>query len=132
MRFGTHAPLRSFLVAGALLAACALPAPAFAGDPGRLFYTPQQRAQLEAARGRKPSPPTAAVPVVDTPPVVFDGVVMRSDGAKTSWVNGRAHSGTSMAPGLKPGQIRAAGRVYEPYQVLRHDPAKAAGEAATP
>jgi hypothetical protein len=132
MRVDTRAPLGSFLVAASLLAACALPTPGFAGDPGRLFYTPQQRAQLEAARVRKPSPPTAAVAVVDTPPVVFDGVVMRSDGAKTSWVNGRAHSDTSQAAGLKPGQIRAAGRVYEPYQVLRHGPAGAAGEAAAP
>jgi hypothetical protein len=132
MKLDTRSPLRSFLVGAALLAACALPAWTFAGDPGRLFYTPQQRAQLEAARVRKPSPPTAAVPVVDTPPVVFDGVVMRSDGAKTSWVNGRAHSGTSLATGLKPGQIRAGGKVYEPYQVLRDNPSESTREAAAP
>lgn len=131
MSAGTRA-LRTFLFAAALLAACGLQAPAFAGDPGRLFYTPEQRAQLEAARAPKPSPPKASVATVDAPPVVFDGVVMRSDGAKTSWVNGRTQSGASSAAGLKPGQIRAGGRVYEPYQVLRDRPSATTREAAAP
>lgn len=87
--------------------------------PGRLFYTPAQRAQLEqmraapAARAQRASAEPAYVP-----PVRFDGMVVRSDGRHTRWVNGRAQLGNSGTGGLKPGQIRADGKVYEPYQVL--------------
>ncbi len=55
----------------------------------------------------------------------FDGVVIRSDGNSTRWVNGQPQVGASGVAGLKPGQIRADGKVYEPYQVLRPSPAPA-------
>lgn len=88
--------------------------------PGRLFYTPQQRAQLQDARRRNQTvirPAATTVPA----PVSFDGLVLRSDGATTHWINGRARRGAPPASlrSLKPGQIRADHRVYEPYQVLR-------------
>ena len=90
-----------------------------AADLGRLFYTPAQRAQLEAARARNVTQAAGpAAPTIDQPQR-FDGVVIRSDGASTSWINGRPHTGVSGAAGLKPGQVRSAGQVYEPYQVLR-------------
>lgn len=88
-----------------------------AADPGRLFYTPAQRAQLEAARA---NPVTATAKTAPGVAQRFDGLVIRSDGASTSWVNGRALPDAAGVAGLKPGQIRADGRVYEPYQVLRH------------
>lgn len=88
-------------------------------DPGRLFYTPAQRAQLEAARARNITQITPGTPESGPPPQRFDGIVVRSDGSTTRWVNGQPQVGTSGVAGLKPGQIRADGRVYEPYQVLR-------------
>jgi hypothetical protein len=100
-----------------------------AADPGRLFYTPAQRAQLEAARAgsvtRADQTPESA------PPLRFDGIIIRSDGRSTSWVNGQARTSASSVEGLKPGQIRADGRVYEPYQVLRIAPNPAMVEGAT-
>ncbi|MHB1083787.1 MAG: hypothetical protein ACYCZA_02970 [Thiobacillus sp.] len=105
---------------------------AHATDPGRLFYTPEQRAQLEAARARNVTQVRQAVPDVAPPPLRFDGVVIRSDGTRTSWVNGQAQVGASGVTGLKPGQIRADGRVYEPYQVLRPSPAAPVAEETTP
>jgi len=90
---------------------------------GRLFYTPAQRAQLESARthnvaqraGQNPrgSPDDA------TAPLRFDGMVIRSDGKTTRWVDGKPQLDGSGMSDLKPGQIRANGKVYEPYQVLR-------------
>ena len=94
-------------------------------DPGRLFFTPAQRAQLEAARARNatPSGPGHPLSTDSAPaPLRYDGVVIRSDGSTTRWVDGKAQHDGSAVSGLKPGQIRANGRVYEPYQVLRPRP----------
>ena len=102
---------------------------AASADPGRLFYTPAQRAQLEAARDRNVSRVESSTPVFSAPPVRFDGVVIRSDGKGTAWIDGRPRAGTTGVPGLKPGQIRADERVYEPYQVLRPDSAAPAEPA---
>jgi hypothetical protein len=92
------------------------------GDPGRLFYTPAQRAQLEAARADKGSQ-TGRAANGSTQALRFDGQVIRSDGTSTSWVNGQPRAGAAGVAGLKPGQIRAGGTVYEPYQLLRPGPA---------
>lgn len=93
-----------------------------AADPGRLFYTPAQRAQLEAARARNVTQVGQAAPVPAPPTVRFDGVAIRSDGKTIRWVNGQPQLGATGVAGLKPGQIRAGGKVYEPYQVLRPTP----------
>lgn len=95
---------------------------AAAPDIGQLFYTPQQRAMLDQARARKITEVRAPAPAADPAPQRYDGLVVRSDGQSTRWVNGKAQVGASSVSGLKPGQIRAQGRVYEPYQVLRTDP----------
>lgn len=104
-----------------------------AADPGRLFYTPEQRTQLEAARARNVTQLRQAAPDAGAPPPIrYDGVVIRSDGKTTRWVDGKAQVGASTVPGLKPGQIRANGRVYEPYQVLRPSPGPAIAEEPIP
>ena len=116
---------KSWVLAASLcLSGVSLAAPV---EMGRLFYTPAERAQLESARAHKitRSAPSAkadgsgSVP----PPLRYDGVLMRSDGETTRWVDGKPEVGTpGVAAGLKPGQIRANGKVYEPYQVLRPTP----------
>lgn len=93
--------------------------------PGRLFYTPAQRAMLINARTHKVTeiPKSAAPPVAA--PMRFDGVITRSDGVATHWINGRPHVGQPSLPNLKPGQTRAQQQVYEPYQLQRpSDPAR--------
>lgn len=78
-----------------VLTVAALAAPAAPGaEPlGRLFYTPAQRAQLDAARSQRSrgpvapeQEPAAAVPELMT----YDGMVRRSDGKTTVWINNRA------------------------------------------
>jgi hypothetical protein len=101
-------------------------------DPGRLFYTTDQRAQLVAARARNVTQVRQAAPNIAPPPVRFDGMVIRSDGNGTRWVNGQPQADASGVAGLKPGQIRAEGRVYEPYQVLRPSSAPAVTKEPTP
>lgn len=52
-----------------------------AGDLGRLFHTPEQRAELDRERARNASGS-------DSPDVVsVDGVVQRKGGKRTVWIN---------------------------------------------
>lgn len=122
------------VVALPILLLASLPAwgESLVADPGRLFYTPTQRAQLKAARARNVTQVKPAGSDLATPAQRFDGMVIRSDGRGTSWINGQPQTGPSGVPGLKPGQIRADGRVYEPYQVLRPSPAPAIVKEPTP
>jgi hypothetical protein len=93
--------------------------------PGRLFYTPQQRAMLGNARTHKitrsQQSNSAGHAPAHSAPLSFDGAITRSDGSVTYWVDGRPYAGAPSAGirGLKPGQIRANNKVYEPYQLLR-------------
>jgi len=61
-----------------------LPA-AYAADFGRLFFTPQQRAQLdyEYARSITADGDTGSV-------VMVNGIVQRHGGGRTVWINGKA------------------------------------------
>ena len=140
-----HKPVRNRLVhacAGSIVAvSLSLCGSALAVQPpaepltGRLFYTPAQRAMLVNARTHKVTeiqksyaPPTSA-------PISLDGVIIRSDGVATHWVNGRPQSGrpTANVRSLKPGQTRAHQKVYEPYQLMRpSDVPKAPSTTVTP
>jgi len=107
----------------ALLAWSAGWATAAPGEPGRLFYTPAQRTQLEAARSRG-ARATVTPPHADADtPRRYDGVLIRSDGQATHWIDGKP--ATTAPKSLRPGQTRAGSRVYEPYQLLSPQPAPA-------
>lgn len=97
--------------------------PASHAELGRLFYTPGQRAGLEQARlqNRTQTVQTASIP---PKPVTYDGVVIRSDGHSTRWINGKPQAGESYelnARGkiLKPGQTLDQGQVYEAHGIHR-------------
>lgn len=82
---------------GAIMLACLFAPPAVADDPplGRLLLTPEQRAALDIARRNKiraeaTHKPKAAPAERD---VTVNGVVKRSDGVSTVWVNGRPVEG---------------------------------------
>jgi len=71
------------IIAALLLAAAA--APAAGADLGRLFYTPQQRTELD--RKRATDTVEAEVVVVESL-VTVNGRVSRSSGKTTTWING--------------------------------------------
>ena len=118
----------------ALMLAATAPAFAAAPDLGRLFYTPDQRAELEAARVRGTAAASSSARQSaggEAPPAQrYDGMVIRSDGRITRWIDGRLRQDSNAVPGLKPGQVRSGGRVYEPYQVLPAPAAPVPGEPA--
>jgi hypothetical protein len=96
------------LLAGLLVFTCAQ-----AQDFGRLFFTPEERAALDARRrARLPDKPAAA-PAVAAPVTRVDGYVRRSEGPSTVWVNGgrveEAAPGSDARVSIPLGQ--GAGRV---------------------
>ena len=70
------------------LAVVAMAGAAQAQELGRLFFTPEQRASLDARRrARLPEKPAAAAA---SPVTRLDGFVKRSGGPSTVWVDGEA------------------------------------------
>ncbi|HMM74291.1 MAG TPA: hypothetical protein PJ986_01195 [Gammaproteobacteria bacterium] len=81
-----------------------------ARDLGRLFFTPEERAQLDAARrappvaaadeATEPAAPPELAPdaprAAASPPLTVNGLVRRAHGPSTAWING--------APGT-PGEL---------------------------
>jgi hypothetical protein len=89
---------------------------------GRLFFTDEQRAALDARRkARVPDTPSAA-PVVASPTTRLDGFVTRSGGPTTVWVNGEAAPESVVRSGGRSAAVRAGeggARVeLKPGQVL--------------
>jgi hypothetical protein len=97
---------RTIAVAGAILATAALPAAA-ADVLGRLFTTPQQRAQLEELRHAEEAPKEIELADVELIPeetagpeaapvdaVRVRGLVTRGQGRSTAWINdGNTYTG---------------------------------------
>lgn len=61
-----------------------------AQELGRLFFTPDQRAALDARRKARVPDKPAAVPQVESPVTRVNGVVQRAGGRSTVWVNSEA------------------------------------------
>jgi len=81
---------------------------------GRLFFTPEQRAALDARRKARVPDKPAATPQVELPVTRVNGVVQRGGGKSTVWVNGEAipESGRAEAQGIA--HPAGSGRVSVP------------------
>ena len=100
--------MKAALALATLLLAAAMPAPA--QELGRLFFTPEQRAALDARRkARLPDRPAAAAP---SPTARIDGQVQRSGGRSIVWVNGEP-----ITEGSQPDDLRVAPRRGDPGRV---------------
>jgi hypothetical protein len=85
------------------------PAPPEVRVLGRLFFTPAERARLDELRRRPPpAPPEVASAAKPEPPpappspqyVTLNGVVRRSDGTTTVWLNNKPVTGPRSDDGL--------------------------------
>ena len=102
--------------AAALFIAALLSAP-FAGaqELGRLFFTPEQRAALDARRKARVPDKPAAAPQAESPLTRIDGAVRRSGGKSTVWVNGEMIPEGAQAEAARVApRERGAGRVTLP------------------
>ena len=85
-----------------------------ADELGRLFFTPAERAALDARRkARVPDRPAAAV--IISPVTRIDGYVKRSEGPSTVWMNGESVlEGSPDAPRIHATARSGDGRVSVP------------------
>lgn len=83
--------MRKMLAVAVLVAGSILPAAGLGAETlGRLFFTPAQRDTLDAGK-QIGTPRSSRAPAARGPrEVTLNGVVTRSDGESTVWVNGRA------------------------------------------
>ncbi|MDR1934264.1 MAG: hypothetical protein LBS49_01485 [Candidatus Accumulibacter sp.] len=92
-RRGWPARLAGALALAATLAAT-LPGPAAAQELGRLFFTPERREALERQRQFDIPERRRDIPEIpetaEEPALTIDGVVTRSGGRRTVWINGVA------------------------------------------
>ncbi len=86
------------------------PAAAQEAALGRLFFTPEQRAALDARRKARVPDKPAAVPV-ESPVTRVDGTVKRSGGRSTVFVNGEAVPEGAPAAGGEGPSLARGGRV---------------------
>jgi hypothetical protein len=106
------------------LAQFALPAAAAETELGRLFFTPAQRQDMERKRHAPLPPPPAERSGTGAPPqesgLTLNGLVTRSSGRNTAWVNGvpendRAQAsaaGVRIGPPGEPGVQLRVGETY--------------------
>lgn len=71
---------------------------------GRLFYTPDQRARMDVARQHERS---IKIDEEESAPqsadIQLNGVITRSDGKSTLWINNKVHSGDLSQQGVELG-----------------------------
>ena len=72
-----------------------------AQELGRLFFTPEQRAALDARRKARVPDKPAAAPVTVLPTTRVDGAVRRSGGKSTVWVDGQMIPEDAQAGGAR-------------------------------
>jgi len=99
----------------ACVAAALLGAPsAGAQELGRLFFTPEQRAALDARRKARVPDKPAAVPQAESPVTRINGAVRRSGGKSTVWVNGEMIQEGAQTDAAQVARDPGAGRVTLP------------------
>lgn len=103
-----------------LMAAAVTPAPAAQQEEpiGRLFFTPAQRSSLDVARSQRARATLSTEATGEQPAplqeqtITYGGMVRRSDGKSTIWINGRpVTEWEAVRGGTVVGKVRADGSV---------------------
>ena len=104
---------RSAFAALCAAASITVSAPALADDLGRLFFTPQERQELDRRRANnivdREAPAAESL-------VTVNGQVTRSGGKTTTWINGVAHDDTYRSG--DPARVGVQGRSVKVGETL--------------
>lgn len=114
--------MRPLIVLALMLLNLAAPAAAAADELGRLFFTPQQRQDLDRRRATNRTEEEA--PQIREGPLTLDGHVQRSSGRTATWINGaplydesqpsRDAARVTVVPNVgEPGVSLKVGETYE-------------------
>jgi hypothetical protein len=106
--------MRTIALLIAALATSLVAAGAGAQELGRLFFTPEQRAALDARRKARVPDKPAATPQAESPITRINGAVQRSGGKSTVWVNGEAIPEGAPSGGQPTPSAKGSGRVSLP------------------
>lgn len=124
MRPRAAIPASIALVAAAIALAGA--GSAQAQELGRLFFTPEQRAALDARRKARVPDKPAATPVTESPVTRINGAVQRGSGKSTVWVNDEMIPESAQTDGArvtprspKPGSVSIPEGENAPRRELR-------------
>lgn len=98
------------LIGGVILSLVAFPAQSDDSPLGRLFFSAERRQQLDRQRELNTLDKQQATAA---PALTIDGVVVRSSGRRTTWLNGSPQHENEMLNGLT-----LSGRRGEPARVL--------------
>lgn len=92
----------------ATLVLCLLPTCAQAADErlGRLFHSPAQRIEIEAQKNRAHHTPSQT----DQEELSLQGIVRRSGGHSTVWLNGKAYQDQAPVSGIENNAVRISTR----------------------
>jgi len=94
----------NFLASLALMLACVAVPAAAAEELGRLFFTPQQRQDLDRRRATNRAEEEA--PQIKEGPLTLDGHVQRSSGKTATWINGVPQYDSDSDGGRDPAQVK--------------------------
>lgn len=87
---------------------------------GRLFFTPAQRDSLDAGKKLKAAPGQSSAVRRGPAEVTLNGVVLRSDGESTVWVNGQStNPGKASSIIVTPSADPSSARISVPGAVSR-------------
>ena len=84
-----------------VLVLAALPSLSQGESLGRLFFTPDERSNLDRARLTGIAPEQEGAPAQQLESITLNGIVKRSSGKTTVWVNSAAQHETDLPPGTK-------------------------------
>ena len=106
--------MRAAALLAALLVGLLGSSGARAQELGRLFFTPEQRAALDARRKARVPDKPAAASQADSPITRVNGAVQRGGGRSTVWVNGEAIPEGAPAGAPPSPRVASPGRVTLP------------------
>lgn len=114
---GNH--LNTFLQTALLVSFATLSSPSWGEPIGRLFFTPEERANLDRARltdGVTGQP--GGAPAQQSESLTLNGIVKRSSGKTTVWINKSAQNETGLLPDSKK-QVRQSRQADFPVLVQK-------------
>ncbi len=132
--------MKKILIAAILLLPLSL---AHAEALGRLFFSPEQRAMLDLARDRAPTKNgVEEVQAAAPSEITLNGMVTRSDGKASLWVNGRLEQGLNYRGTPERNQVQLkmptggvklkVGQTYDPANDRVEESYKRSHPPATP